>query len=400
MHRDPIANLTARMKIAVVSPQRATLEQVRAHIEAWDGALQVTLHLHKPELAARAAEQDEPDVLLVESAGHDHAELEVFAPLVARHPGMAVVLLSANQSAEFLRQAMRIGLRDVLPLPPGREALVDALSHARQRVAPAGQTARRSQLLCFVGCKGGSGATFLATNLAYLLAEQEQKKVALIDLNLQFGDAALYVTHRAVTTTVAEVSAQMHRLDGAMLASSMMQVLPNFHLLPAPEEPEQALRVRPECIEPLLALARAHYEIVVVDAGRSLDDVTVRAMDAADTLFLVLQLNLPSLRDAKRLLTALTALGYSREKIRVLVNRYRKGTAIALEDVTETLRRDVFMAIPNSFDAVGASVDQGVPIFKLAPRDPVARALREIAATLVESKKEEGGWLRNVLSRR
>ena len=98
--------------------------------------------------------------------------------------------------------------------------------------------------------------------------------------------------------------------------------------------------------------------------------------------------------------TALTALGYSREKIRVLVNRSRKGTAIALEDVTETLRRDVFMAIPNSFDAVGASVDQGVPIFKLAPRDPVARALREIAATLVESKKEEGGWLRNVLSRR
>jgi pilus assembly protein CpaE len=255
-------------------------------------------------------------------------------------------------------------------------------------------------VLCFIGCKGGSGATFLATNLAYLLAEQEEKKVAFLDLNLQFGDAALYVTHRPVTTTVADVSAGSHRLDAAMLASSMMQVLPNFHLLPAPEDPAQALRVRPESIEALLAVARAEYDVVVIDAGRSLDDVTVRALDAADAVFPVLQLNLPSLRDAKRLLNALATLGYGADKVKLLVNRQAKGTVISLEDVAKTLRREPFLAVPNSFEAVGAAVDQGVPVFKLAPRDPVAKALQELAGRLVERKKEEGGWLRSVFSRR
>jgi pilus assembly protein CpaE len=208
------------------------------------------------------------------------------------------------------------------------------------------------------------------------------------------------VTHRTPACNVADVADEVHRLDGALLAASMIQVLPGFHVLPAPEEPEQALRVRPDSIEPLLRVAAAEYDVVIVDAGRTLDDVTVRAMDQSDIVYAVLQLNLPFIRDAKRLLHALSALGYRKDKIKLLVNRFRKGGAITLEDVAGTLRHEIFRTVPNSFEAVAASVDQGVPIGKLFARDPVAKCLRELAALLVEAKKASaGGWLRSVLSR-
>lgn len=398
MHRDPTAAAAAvKLKIALVSPHPASLEVLKAMLEEWGGAPEISLHAGGMELAARAVAEAAPDVLLVETARHDLAELAALELVTVRHPALAAILASPNHSADFLRQAMRIGVREVLPLPVPREALFEALGRVRQRAAPV-PARRRARILSFVGCKGGSGATFIATNVAHLLAEQEGKKVALIDLNFQFGDAALYVTHRVPARTLADVADEAHRLDASLLANSMLQVLPNFHILPAPEDPEQALRVRPESIDPLLEVAGSAYDVVIVDAGRTLDDVTVRAMDRSDTVYAVLQLNLPFLRDAKRLLRVLTSLGYGRDKVKLVVNRFHKRSTITLEDLQETLQHEVFRTLPNSFDAVTASVNQGVPIFKLASRDPVSRGLREIAGTLVEAKKEAGGW-RRLLSR-
>jgi pilus assembly protein CpaE len=397
MHRDPIqATTLVKLKVAILAPQRATLEHVRDLLEAWDSSLVLTLHPGGAPLAARIAEQEHPDVMLIEGERHDYTEFAVLEPLTARHPGTAVLLLSPNQSADFLRNAMRIGLRDVLPSPVSRDALHEAMGRVKQRASSVQEGRRRGKVLSFIGCKGGSGATFIATNVGYMLAELEHKKVAVIDLNFQFGDAALYVTHRTPSCTVADVADEVHRLDGALLASSMIQVLPNFHILPAPDEPEQALRVRPESIEPLLRVAAAEYDVVIIDAGRSLDDVTVRAMDQSDVVYAVLQLNLPFIRDAKRLMHALSALGYGKDKVKLLVNRFHKGGAITLEDLAETLRHEVFRTVPNSFDAVAASVNQGVPILKLSARDPVAKGLREMAGSLIEKKVESGGWLRRL----
>ena len=381
MNRDPLPPVSGvTLKVVALSPQRATLEEIRAALGS------VNCHLGGTELLPAAAGA-EPDVLLV-----DATDLSAIEAVIGRHPGVAVILLSPDQSAGFLRQAMRIGIRDVLPLPVSQHALQDSLRRIEQR-ASAAEPRRRAKVLSFIGCKGGSGATFIASNVAYLLADQEQKKVALIDLNFQFGDAALYVTHRVPSSTLADVAEQIHRLDADLLTAAMLQVLPNFHVLPAPEDPEQALRVPPESIEPLLRLAAAEYDVVIVDAGRSLDDVTVRAMDRSDTVYVVMQLNLPFLRDGKRLLRSLASLGYPRDKVKLVVNRFHKSSPITLQDVRETLGQEVFMTLPNSFDTVTASVNQGVPVFKLAARDAVTRGLRDIVGTLVE-KKEETGWRR------
>lgn len=279
-----------------------------------------------------------------------------------------------------------------------REALLEAPGDTRQKIAALPDSGRNGMIVTFIGCKGGSGATFLATNLGYVLAEDDSRKVAVIDLNCLFGNASHYVSSRAPASTLADVARQVHRLDGPFLASSMIPVLPNYHVLAAPAEPEHALDIRPEQIDALLWTAASHYDIVIVDAGRSLDSITVRAMNQSRMILAVLQPALPFVRDARRLLHALSALGYGKDKVRLLVNRCAKGDAITLQDVARTLRHEVFRTVPNSFNAVADSINQGVPIVTLASRDPVAKALRKLARALAPDGNEVSGWLKGLLS--
>jgi pilus assembly protein CpaE len=386
-------------KLAVLAPEKSILEQLHGLLPA-DASLEVSTHVGGATFATRIADHEQPDIMIVAGDRHDGGELRALEQITARHPATAVMLISANHSTEFLRDAMRIGLREVLPHPVSREALLDAIGRVRQRAAGLPARRRRGKLVAFIGCKGGSGVTFLAGNLAYALAETEGKKVALIDLNLQFGDAALYLTQRRAKCSVADVAREVHRLDGALLASSMVQVTPTLHVLPAPEAPEQAAQVTPDSIAPLLQVAIAEYDLVVVDAGRTLEPVTLRALDLADLVYAVLELDVPSLHDAKRLLHALAGLGYGKDKLRLLVNRYEKGGRVTLEDAAAALRWQVAHTLPNSFRTVAASINEGVPIQQLAARDPVANGLRDIARSLVGAPKQESsrGWLRAVLS--
>ncbi|MGE5027596.1 MAG: AAA family ATPase, partial [Betaproteobacteria bacterium] len=238
---------------------------------------------------------------------------------------------------------------------------------------------------------------FLAANLGYALAALENKKVALIDLNLQFGDAFLFVSDRPAQFTLSDVVRQITRLDASFLASSMIQVLPNFGVLAAPEEPENAVAIKPEYIETLLNMTISHYDYVILDIGRGLDAVSIKALDHANIIFPVLQMTLPFVRDAKRLLSVFHSLGYPDERIALIANRYEKGGEIDLKDVENTLGLRVTHTVPNSFAAVATSINQGIPIVKLSARDAVAKSLALLAHSLVHGSMQNQGWLKNLL---
>ena len=218
-------------------------------------------------------------------------------------------------------------------------------------------------MLAFLSCKGGGGgATFLATNLAYALAAEEGKRVVLIDLNLQWGDAVFFLTDKRPSITLADLALQMHRVDPAFLSASLVRAHPNLGVLGAPEDPVHAMDVKPEHIELLLRIARSSFDYVILDTGRSLDAVTVRALDYADAIFPVIQLSLPFLRDGKRLLAAFKALDYPPQKVRLVVNRYEKGGEISLKDLEESLGIKAHRTIPNDYERVSQSINQGVPV--------------------------------------
>lgn len=335
--------------------------------------------------------------LVIAETDCSRADLGLIERLTAQHPDVPVILAACDPSREFLLEAMHLGVREVLALPFKPEVVKDVVSRLRQRLGAARQ--KQGKVLVFQPSKGGSGATFLASNLAYVLAETG-KRTALIDLNMQFGDAALHVSDSNGSSSVADVAQQAQRLDGEFLASSMIRVTPNFSVLPSPESPDKAIGLRPEIVQRLLEVARERFDYVIVDVERALDPLSVRALDCADCIMLVLQQTLPFIRDAKRVLAVFDSLGYPRSKIRIVINRYQKGGDISLDDVEATLGQAVAHTIPNSFNAVAASVNQGKPIVTLDPNDRVARTLVEIAGQMeARASPPAAGWLSRLFSR-
>jgi pilus assembly protein CpaE len=385
------------MKIAILSPSTDNLESIGQLLRGGPHALSLT-EGGIARLGA-VADKERPDLMIVEGGCRDAGELAPLEYLSQHHPQVMVLMLCSNQSPEFLIHAMRAGVREVLSAPPTQGALLEAVARAEAKLGVVAKRRQPGQILAFIACKGGSGATFLATNLGFQLAAAESKKIIVIDCNLQFGDAVLFAHDRKPITNLADVARGIDRLDASLLASSLVQVTPNFGILAAPEDPGQAMEVKPEHIEAVLNVAASHYDFVIVDVGRILDPVTLRALDKAKLIFPVLQSTLPFIRDANRLLAVFRSLGYPPEKIRLLVNRFEKNGDFTLADIERTLGAHALRTIPNSYAAVAASVNRGTPIAQMARNNPVAKSLAEFADALLPREETGGGWLGRLLKR-
>ncbi|TXI41428.1 MAG: response regulator receiver protein [Nitrosomonas sp.] len=398
------------MIIAAVSRKQQILESIRHFLSEFDQSnsfVQGSGQEHPYRLltisggmqqVVAVAEQEHPDLLLLESSEDEANDLQILGNVTARFPSLGVIMFCSTQSPERLLEVMRVGVREALPSPPTRDALLGAINRFQQRIKQANMPVRNGKVLAFTPCKGGSGATFLATNLAYTLAAQNNQRVALIDFNLQLGDASLFLGDSKSPASIADVARQIHRLDGAFLASSMIQITPNLGILAAPDEPEKATEIKPEHVNPILQVAIKNYDFVILDIGRRMDAVSIQALDKADMIFPVMQQTLPFIRDAKHLIDVFRSLGYHKDKLRLIVNRYDKKSQITLDDIQNTLKCQVFKSIPNNFSVVDESVNHGVPVFKLAPRSPIAKAVEDISNELSQSTEQQQRWFRKLFS--
>ena len=198
------------------------------------------------------------------------------------------------------------------------------------------------------------------------------------------GRRRLFVSDKKPAITLADLAMQIHRVDPAFLSASLVHAHPNLGVLAAPEDPVHALDVKPEHIDVLIRIARSHFDFVILDVGRALDAVTVRALDYADAIFPVLQLTLPFIRDGKRLLAAFRTLDYPEQKVRLLVNRYEKGGDISLQGHGGGAgRRRPFTPSRTTTTGSPNPINQGIPVLKLAHGSAIAKSLREFAHELV-----------------
>ena len=382
------------MKIAVISPNKTHLQEMGRVLEA-NAHVAVLIDGGKSKMRV-IAEQEQPDLMIVDGMCCDPHELVQIEYVTTHHPKIAVVLLCATQTPEFLINAMRAGVREVLPSPPATDALEAAVNRIASKLT-GGHGKRAGKILAFIPCKGGSGATFLATNLAYQLAET--KSVLLVDLNLQFGDALSFVHDGKPASTLADVAQGINRLDASFLAASTVKITPSYSILAGPEDLSKAMEVKPEHIDAILGLALTQYDFVLLDISRSLDAMTIKALDRAYRIFPVLQAGLPSLRNAHKLLTAFKSLGYQADKIEFIVNRFEKGGDINLDDIQRTLGTSNLRTVPNSYKEVNTSINHGNALAKDGRSSVLIKNLAEFAVSL-SPKTEESRSLLGRLFRR
>ncbi|WP_239142925.1 AAA family ATPase [Variovorax sp. WS11] len=342
------------------------------------------------------AEQEQPDLLLVDGMCCDPNELTMVEHVTTHHPRTAVVLLCASHTPEFLLNSMRAGVREVLPSPATASALEAAIDRVAAKLAGA-QGQSTGKVLALVPCKGGSGATFLATNLAFQLSEHSS--VLLIDLNLQFGDALAFVSDEKPNSTLADVARDIGRLDASFLAASAVAITPNFRLLAAPEDPSNAMEVKPEHIDAILNLAVLQYDFVLLDMARTLDTLSIRALDRAHRIYPVLQAGLPDLRNAAKLLGVFKSLGYAPDKIELIVNRFEKSSEIGSKEVRRSLGGIAQRTIPDSPKEVAAAINRGAPLAQISRANPIVKSLAEMASALAPRDEESPSFFHRLFGR-
>lgn len=331
------------------------------------------------------------DIVIVDStAAHEPADLQAIEAMTFARPQMYVILITDNSDKQLLFSAMRAGVREVLTLPLADRALGDALQrcavHRAKLQAQMSLGATQAKVVALLACKGGCGASFLATNLAYLMASEFSRTCALVDLDLQYGDASFYLGAGAAKNNISDLTHQIERLDAQLLLSCMHPVAPRLSLLAAPQDMETALSVTAMQLEKVLRLARQKHEVVVLDMHRAMDAVAIQALDMADVVYLVLDNTMPAVRDAKRQVKLFRSLGYADDKLRVLVNRYDSHGFVDLKSIEEAVGLPVVHTLPQQWAAVTESISLGQPLVKTHPQNPVVDALRQVAAHLLQTE--------------
>lgn len=365
------------MKIAVIAARGSALGQAVAWF-APDTHEVLKVEGGWQRLRATAAET-RPDLLLVEVTAHGQGELDEIEYLTAHWPATVVIVVCASPTPEFLISAMRAGVREVLPAPAAQDLLVAAVERVAAKSAAAGAKAP-CRTLAFIASNGGSGATFLATNFGYRLAES--RRVLLVDLNLQLGDALTFLHDRKAPVTLADVARDIKRLDAQFLAASAVHIAPNYSILAAPDDPDQAAEVRPEHIEAILRLGATEYDFVLLDMPRTVDPVAIAALDRATRIFLVLQTSLPHLRNAGKLLALFRSLEYPADKLELIVNRHDKGAPIGLDTVRRVLGDYRIHTVANNYREVSTAISEGIPLPQGARGKGVARSLGKFAEAI------------------
>ncbi|MEO7987482.1 MAG: AAA family ATPase, partial [Gemmatimonadales bacterium] len=233
----------------------------------------------------------------------------------------------------------------------------------------------------FTSAKGGAGSTTVAANLAIVLHQLTGKKTLLVDLELQMGEVALLLGIQPRFNFVDMVQ-NFSRMDAGLLASFIERHSSGVHVLSAPYHPERAEGVSVEQIRRILAFLRQHYDYVLIDTSKSLLPSTLAAFEQADTVFVVTNPDLPSLRNIQRGLPLIRrALMGNEQQFRLVVNRHNGSDVIPQADIERTLGLKVFWNLSNDYEAVITSVNTGTPVV-LSGDSRYVRDLRALGAEL------------------
>lgn len=265
---------------------------------------------------------------------------------------------------ELLMEAMRAGISEYLTKPVTPDALGAALDRIERKLGRPSSAAAHTpgRLIATFSLKGGSGATMVTVNLGIYLQRLTKKKIVLVDLDIALGEVALFLGMQPRFTFI-DMIRNFHRMDADLLASYIDHHESGVHLLAGPLDLEKPEDPSAEDIHKILTFLRQHYDYVVVDTSKSFAPATLAALEQADEILLVATADLPSIRNIKRAQPLLQRVtGTLENKVRLVVNRYKVGDPISLEDVQKTLGMEVYATLPNDYPSVTRSINAGKPL--------------------------------------
>jgi len=319
-------------------------------------------------------------------------------------PQLPIVLVADGLTTDVLKASIRVGFKDVLDAPLDREKVDSMLRHIeRAESIVRGEGPAKSKIgkvITIMSPKGGAGKTMTTVNvgLALGMMTDQPERVVIMDADLQFGDVCISLQVEPMHTIV-DAARDIEKLDEPML-ESLLSIHPSgVRVLSAPLEPSLADEVSTQVIVRTLGMLKRMFDYVIIDTAPFLDEPVLSILERSDAVLLVVDMDLPAVKNAKLALDTLKLIKFPFEKIKLVLNRVNSKARLDINELERSLGLEVQAAI-SSDKLVPRAVNEGDPVVSLYPRSRVAKDLRGVAALVMdgqavdEEPEQKRGWFK------
>jgi len=342
-----------------------------------------------------------PDVVLMDINMPDMDGIATTELLAVKCPTAAVVMMSVQGEADYLRRSMLAGAREFLVKPFSSDELTASIRQvwSRERdkqiriAAPiaaaaaggggGGAGGEPGIVVAVFSPKGGVGRTTIAVNLAVAAASLGGRRVALMDASFQFGDVGVLLNLNPKNKSIADLAAQLESGEPDDLANYVINHSSGVRVLLAPSSPEQAELITAAHARRVVERLREEHDLVVVDCPSSFNDATLGILDAADLILTLLSLEITSIKNMRLFLEVAEQLGYPPGKIRLVLNRADSTLGIRVADVEHSIGRKVDHTIVSDGRSVVYALNRGVPFFLSNREAQVSQDVLRLATAVV-----------------
>jgi pilus assembly protein CpaE len=394
-----------KIRVVIVDDIAETRENIRKLLQ-FEPDVEVAGVARTGREAIDISKDLKPDVLLMDINMPDMDGIAATEIIRKTIPYTQIVILSIQNDPNYMRKAMLAGARDFLTKPPTIDELTSAIRRAganareERMKAPqvsATQSARNAgtplmgsmgggKIISVYSPKGGSGCTTLATNLAISL-NNEDTTVVIVDADLQFGDVAVFLNEQG-KYSILDLTPRADELDPEIVNSiTIRHSQSGIRILAAPMKPEQSDQVSAEQFSKVLNYLRNMYSYVIVDTASALQNITASVINNSDLLILLTTQDIPSIKNSRLFLDETDALGFDRQHIIFVMNKFDKRIGITPEKVSENLKQEIAAVIPFE-ERVIVSVNRGIPFLLGDKSRPLSRSILSLTEVVRQRVSE------------
>ena len=351
-----------------------------------------------------------PDVVLMDINMPDMDGIAATERLAAEVPTTSVVMMSVQGEADYLRRSMLAGAREYLVKPFSSDELTSSIrqvcTREREKMSrisaqPAAASAAQAtmsaspgdrepgRVVAVFGPKGGVGRTTLAVNLAVAAATELGQRTCLMDGSFQFGDVGVLLNLNPKNKSIADLIPELESGEPESLDTFVVSHSAGIRVLLAPPTPEMAELITPAGAKVIVEALRRENDLVVVDCMASFNDTTLAILDQADVVLTMLSLEITSIKNIRLFLEVAEQLGYSSDKIRLVLNRADSSLGIRVADVEHSIGRRVDHTIVSDGRSVVYALNRGVPFFLSNREAQVSQDILRLAQAVVGTKAVE-----------
>ena len=371
------------LRLAIVDPNDAKREALKGMLLGMD-MIWLEAECSRYEFFGDVVAQTNPDIGLVAIDDNPDKGLQLVARVAESSPNCAVLVVSSSNDGNLILKALRAGAKEFLTQPMRIEDLLAALGRISERRFGKGENRPRgSQVIAVAGAIGGVGTTSIAVNLGCALAKNEKNAVALVDLDLCLGDADVFLD-TIPDYTLVDVAQNVTRLDFSLLKRSLTKHSSGLYLLPRPVRLEDIGLITPDDMQRVIGLLKATFTHLVLDLSKGFTAIDLIALEMADKILLVTQLDLPCLRNVVRLMMSFANMNGLADKVKIVVNRVGLDSGqITLKKAEETIGKKIFWQLPNDYRTMIEARNNGVPLIEHTPKAAITQSLIALTRALM-----------------